>query len=445
MSAKPSILPAILVGLLFAAGIAWYYRHAHASDLAGLYLAARLAGAGQIEHLYERSAQFFNIVDTGIWLDFAREAGIAPRGFTPYVYPPLWAALFAPAAEALSFRAYFVAANLVNALAITATVLIAAWRWCPALLRPLPFAGVLVAVAWARPTVDLLVLGQPQAITVLLVLVAMVASQERRPVLAGAALALAAAVKVVPGVLAIYWLTTRRRDCALWFAGFLAALALVSVALAGWPAHLAFLESVSEIGRSLVMAHNNQGLAAFIGHFEVPRAEMFEWRPFPLGAPVRAALIAGAALVLGAAITAGRRAPDGRADAAAMLAILLAATVAAPLAWTHYYVLLVIPCIVLAGTGHRAVPLAVLALTSVFLAGIATRAVREGASTLLLWPELAAGVLTLGALLALVFARARPLRTKGRTMTPEAAAPHAAAPASSLRMRSYPSTMRSRV
>jgi hypothetical protein len=239
--------------------------------------------------------------------------------------------------------------------------------------------------------------GNVQPFVILAVVIAMIASQRGRPALAGLILALATAVKILPGVLAIYWLFSRRRDCFAWFVAGMIVFASASLVLAGVGPNIAFLKNVHALSGVLVPSWFNEGLPTFLYGFvgEIDLGASLRLVPVPawISAMTCAATLGGLAVILLGA----RRARDlPAADAAGMAASFLLVTIASPMAWTEYYVFLAVPAVIWGGlTAGRAgwiLPVAVAVLAS-FVAKLALEAlVRIGAPRFLVESELIAAV-----------------------------------------------------
>ena len=145
----------------------------------------------------------------------------------PFMYPPPCAIFLAPV-SLLGQTGVVVFGVLVNAAAWTACIILAvrlvtgAWRGQHVLLYLVP--SVVIAVyAWSN-----FHLGQPSLILLALMLGAFVALQANRGILAGALIALAAAIKAFP-VIAIVYLVYRRYWTAA--ASLVASIVLLFIVL----------------------------------------------------------------------------------------------------------------------------------------------------------------------------------------------------------------------
>jgi alpha-1,2-mannosyltransferase len=187
--------------------------------------------------------------------------------------------------------------------------------------------------------------GQTTSLILLLVAGAWTAARRVAPRTEGALLALASTVKIpVLALVALAGLQRRWRSL-LAFALAMAAIVSLSFLLFGAGPHRAYLAGLAEHAGTVMPGHNNQSLAAAAQRL-LADAPVNDWTPRPLSPPVRRATLVGT-LVLTAVFAWGtlakrRSADDDGLDAAGALALGL---LALPVAWDHYFLLLV-PAIV---------------------------------------------------------------------------------------------------
>ena len=150
-----------------------------------------------------------------------------------------------------------------------------------------------------------------------------------------------------PLALFLVYLLLRRRVAAAWtMAAVGAAVVAVSVMLYGIDLHRYWLtEFVIGHGGSPIGAYNVQSVNGFLAHL-LTRGHLRDWYPIPMGAGFRAAsLTLTAAIVLGPALVCWRagRPRSQQAWYAELSLMLTLAVVIAPISWSHYYLLLLIP------------------------------------------------------------------------------------------------------
>jgi hypothetical protein len=206
----------VFVVTVIALGVARFFMNRNAladgdvgGDFRGFYHAGDLVRAGQSAHLYDR-------------LDEIMRGG---RVETPFMHPPIVAALFAP----LAMLPYAVALAVFSALSI------ALWFWaCAILARELRGASAareLGMVLRFAPVAYSLAYGQMTALLAVPLAAFVVSLRRERDVLAGACLGVLAIKPQMIAGLAVYLLVQRRFRALLSAAGASALVSLSSFAL----------------------------------------------------------------------------------------------------------------------------------------------------------------------------------------------------------------------
>lgn len=315
-----------------------------APDLSAIYFAARFYGLGLMDQVYASPARFFGTDDAPRWVAEVAALGHGDAQVYPYIYPPLWAALFAPVAVRTDPVDFFAAAWAVQIAMMAASVWLA-WR----LMRP----GTSFA-AWSALSVLLLATSiisfhalfhsQPQITVAFLCLLAFERLAAGRPLAAGAALGLAAALKLTPILLALIFLAERQYRAALTALAVAAGLALVSLIVAGPELHWVFIEKLRVVSQQLIVWDFNYSLRAVfwqVGQIAtgtpMPPPEPAE--PLVVFAPAWVGLVAWAVLLAGGAvlIRTTRHLPPPERLRRRTLAGFLLITLCSPLSWTHQY------------------------------------------------------------------------------------------------------------
>jgi len=208
---------------------------------------------------------------------------------------------------------------------------------------------------------------------------------------AGALLSIACLVKFPPLALMPLDALRGRRRAAFACAGGLLAAGAVSLAAFGPDLHRTYASEIAAQAGTVITGHNNQSLAAIATRLGDGGATN-DWTPRPLS-PAPKALAWAATVALLALVAAGLYAPRHR-DRATLeaTAVLAWATVALPIAWDHYVLMLVPGLIALAAhlaassDRRRAAWLAAAALAYALLALPTPRAAIEAGSSAG-WPE----------------------------------------------------------
>lgn len=168
---------------------------------------------------------------------------------------------------------------------------------------------------------------------------------------AGALLAAAAILKPPLVLFLPYLLLRRRYAAAAVMAGCGAAALLLSVSLFGMDLHrFWFRQFVVAHGSEALGAYNVQSAGGFAAHL-LTRGHLHDWYPLAMGAAfhrLRTALVL-AVVACAAGVCWRSGVPRSRAAWDAELSLVLTvAILAAPIAWTHYYLLLLVPIAALA-------------------------------------------------------------------------------------------------
>lgn len=262
----------------------------------------------------------------------------------PYVYAPIWAALFAPVATTVGPIAFFDGVLIVHAIALIGSI------WLTARLFSLSVTTT--AAVWlacgatlilVKPFYLALSLNQPHILVTFLILLGFERYLKGHSVTAGFILALATALKLSPLVFGLIFLMDRNWKAAgAMAAGGLGLLAL-SIALTGVDLHLAFLEQLGRVGDHVVITPINHSFdAVAIRISDILTGELLDmtgddlhiastqtiWRTISL---VCLILAIGMIWVKWAKLPKDTRIPR------AVLALWAASTLFAPLAWTHYF------------------------------------------------------------------------------------------------------------
>jgi len=364
--------------MLFTVVLAVLYRNSPGTDLTSSYLGCRLFVNGQTDHLYSQDSVSYNLVTDPVWEQAAAGRGFARHAYLPpYVQTPLWGFALQPVCRQLSWPAFNKLFVLAVAMCFGALIWLTVWRWAPRLRHPVGMAAVCVLFLASDTVRYSMQLTQTHMICILMALAAVVLARSGRPVWAGVLLAIAAAIKITPGLLLIYWLMTRQTKAAISFVVSSLALLAITLLVTGPQVVVAYLHSMSKISKILLVAYNNQSFAAWAAGGSYPAAELRVWHSFVLPPWIR---IASLLLLLASAVAGGyldrqlaRRYPTARPYGA--LFTLIGATLFTPIAWSHYFVILLVPLVLLADEllhrrSYLLVALTVLLLSLTLYAGV---------------------------------------------------------------------------
>lgn len=343
----------VLIAAVFVISVTMLHGGIWKIDTTAIYYAARSWGAGMPELLYPDGALTIFVEPPAEWRAWADAEGWGEDAFfTPYLYPPLWAALLAPVATHVSAMAFFNGALLISALA-TAWMVWLSWSASrPARIAPPLFALLGFAMALASAAGYLTFwLGQVQPLVAAVTLAAALALMNGRDVTAGGLLALAAAAKLSPALLVILFVMERRWRALAAFAVVGAALGLASLALAGWPLHAQLLAKLGEIDAHVLLSRILVSLELVLFQLDAMirgtafwsmQAPHLEVQPGWIFWAVNAVLVGGSLLIWGLT----RRVAPRRRIWARFYALTLLTLLCNPLGWMHY---LLLPLVLMPG------------------------------------------------------------------------------------------------
>lgn len=248
----------------------WRFWGSHSPDLLATWLAGHFYGQGALDQVYPGDTRLFTMLPPDRWWPYLQTQGWDKSVF-PFVYPPLWAALASVITPFVSMEGFRLGASLINP-ALMALMVVLAGRAMGQRDRALfIFTAVGLAIMWLTlPGGVALEQNQPQVLVSFLLVLAIERDRAGAHTTAGAALAFAAAIKLYPALIALLWLASGRNRSTLSFVIAGALLAGLSVALAGWPLHSAFLHQISVIKDSVLLTAFTYGLDPTLAQIFAP-------------------------------------------------------------------------------------------------------------------------------------------------------------------------------
>ena len=261
MSTKLDHILGLAILILWAAVTAYRHWDFWGVDMSALYWAGHFFALGEFDQIYVSTSDFFWKDPPGKWLELAQLYQAPKNAVAPYIYPPIVAAAVAPFTQMLSPQGFFNMFQILNAAAITWAVW-ASWRmWGPTRIKFTVWVLVsIVLLQLSMPATLALSLNQPQIIVGAITLAAFTALARNHQISAGAWLALAAAIKLGPASLAILFLMQRSWTALASFAIVGAALAGLSIALAGLDMHWLLLEKVGDVNGKVLISRINYSI-----------------------------------------------------------------------------------------------------------------------------------------------------------------------------------------
>jgi len=228
------------------------FRLGGSADFLALWNAGIAMATGHLSDVYPSTIPPFDMLPPEAWEQAPYMFGAQSKIY-PFLYPPLWAWVMGQMTLLGNFAAVDRIAGMVNALLVPAMVLLAHRIAAPRMKR---WLFLLIGMAFVLlPPVGIVALqqNQSQILVSFLTVLAIERALKGNQVTAGAALALAAAIKVYPVLLAVLFIASGRHRAAISFAVVGGALAAVSVGVAGWPLHATFLNLLSSISHSVLL------------------------------------------------------------------------------------------------------------------------------------------------------------------------------------------------
>lgn len=312
-----------------------------AVDFAALYMAGFFFAAGDLTQIYAAPPEVISTTMPEVWTALLTEIGHGDKQTYAFIYPPWVAALVAPVTVLDPQSAMNALAALNAALLLGSAAL--AWR---VMGRPLPLwlwmaisAGMLVT---GLPAQSAMTLGQAQILVTFLTLLSFERLTQGREIQAGAALALAAALKLTPAAFVLVFVAGRNRTAFKSFCATGAALAAISLTLFGWDPHAIYLDRLATINDQLIIAFFAFSVenflyetwAALTGiaplHTEI---EYHFAKPGWVGLTAKAGFLAA---VITLWFQTAWLSPDRR-RITLILGLALAIPLFGPLGWAHYY------------------------------------------------------------------------------------------------------------
>ena len=319
-------------------------RSVDGDDLSASYIGCRLLASENAGHLYAHDPVDFSDPGTdAAWTSTAEQAQFDGT-LHPYVQTPLWAIGLRPLCTRLDFPWFKRVFAAIAMVCFAGSIWLIALCWAPSLLNPVGMTITVVLLWFSVPFQYAMVLMQTHVVFFAMTIGALILAEQRRPGWAGLLLAGAAAVKLTPGVLVVYWLMTKRWKAAVSTVVWSVVIGGVTLLLAGRELTSTYVAEIHRISQVLLLAMNNQSLAAWWMGWFYPAAIATHNTIQPLPVFLR---LTSVALMVGVTALGGWS--DRRGEGAAMGSMigLIAATVFAPIAWTHYAIVLLAPLMML--------------------------------------------------------------------------------------------------
>lgn len=319
-----------------------------ANDLSPLYVAACLMADGKAASLYDHHPYLFNIVPPGAFKEVAAQCGLTGT-ITPYVHLPLFAVLARPILS-FPFPVTTTILLVVNVAAIVLSLFLilrltnhtSGLRW---------LCGAIIALSFCYPLRYGLRLGQTTPLVFLGITSLYYLNRYGHQKLSGLLLGWIISLKITPILFLCYFLIKKRWSVAISTVITLLAIVMASVILAGWESNLAFLNNIMRLSTLSLASWNNQSIDGVMLRWATGARHLYDWHLLALPGALKAVKYAVLACVgllwLGALLKARNRESD-RGNLLAFSLTIIISVMFAPIAWSHYLLFLLFPCLVLA-------------------------------------------------------------------------------------------------
>ena len=321
-----------------------YNWNAPADDFASTYVAAQLLREGKGASLYEYDPYQFDKVPPGAFAETAQQVG-----FTGYLHPYVHVPLAALVVRPLLVIPYTTAARVMLAVNVCSLLLSlyllvrmtarhAKLRWfCLAAVAMLYFYPLRYGL-WLGQTTPLVLLG----VTALYCLAA--AGHHKT---AGIILGGVISLKIAPLLLLFYFLLRRKWLLAMSCAVSMLLIGLCSLMLAGGEGNLAFLKNIVRISGLSLASWNNVSLDGFLLRWVCDASYIFSWQvlELPAGMKIVKWLAVCGLLVLWFSLL--RKPGEREGDHLGFSFTLVLVVIIPAISWSHYFLLLVIPYLLL--------------------------------------------------------------------------------------------------
>ena len=312
------------------------------TDFSSYYTAGTLVRTGHAADLYSVAPGDAILGDAtaGAWRAAGDAAGIARQHY--YIYPPLFAVLFAP----LSLLSFGAAMNLWMgldlALLVVFLLLYATYRGAD---LSWPEAAFMISACLFEflPLIWAMAIGQTSLIVLVLLTGTLLAWRRGSDVTAGLLLGLAIALKLTPALLAVFFLWRGRRRIAWISAGVFLAAQAVSVAAIGWEPHRRFFLDVVPMMSGGTCYFLNQSIGSFFNRMVTDGDVRQVAIVSSTGARLLTLLASLALIAVSAPFLRRERADVHGGEEIQYGVVVLLTLVLSPISWTHHYLIALLP------------------------------------------------------------------------------------------------------
>ncbi len=338
-------------------------------DLASGYFACQLIHSGKTSEIYSHDPEQFHIMDNKDWSAAAKLQNYPSKRLHPYVQIPFWAASLQPLCSNLNYPAFrtlflFIISSCFGIFSLMCFKL--AQKGQASKESLIIFALVSIWFCASYPVRYSLYLAQTHIIIITATLAALILAARQREKSAGLLLAFAATIKITPIFLAIYWIFSRQTKAAIWALIGIIGIAIISILQTGIDTNIAYLAEIKRISNTLIVAWNNESFPATVmrSRYGIEDILGFTILPMPIWLKLISTIIPIALI-----ISSTRLNNNGTPEAVIYSILLLSITAFSPIAWSHYYFILLLPVLWIVTNLWRT-PWAVVLVSAVMLSSM---------------------------------------------------------------------------
>ncbi|MEM0976034.1 MAG: glycosyltransferase family 87 protein [Pseudomonadota bacterium] len=315
-------------------------------DLAAYVMAGHIFAEGRFDAIYPSVEAARELAPPDYWSNSANLLGRDKPALSPFIYPPLWAAVMGALHPVTTYGALKV---IFSGLVTTALIFTAEFTRRLVAPEVSPLASIWSAGVFIPcTTIGVITLNelQAQAFVAVFTVGAFAFSASRRPAIAGTLLALAASLKLFPALFVLFWIARGSWKEAAYFTAVGATLGCLSIAAGGWDMTYTFLLVTSELSSISVTVVTSLGLTPVLSILEHPDVlqAAFNGTGNPLSAlrntaPLWVSLFTKGILIvgLGVLVWLSRHATRFDFHTQILPTALFLVPLTLPLAWTHSY------------------------------------------------------------------------------------------------------------
>lgn len=247
-SSRDIAIAVIIAGLWVSVMLMAYWNYSP-PDMAALYFAGYFFDIGRYDLVYAAPEFLFGNEMHAAWFGAFDEIGYKGKIAYPFVYPPIWAALFSVFPPNLDASLFFRLTYIIQIPLIPISIFLA-WRTIGRVI-PLTFI-MLIALnfMWATVFSAVTIPNSQPAIFITFLLILWLDQWKRGNHKAAiVALALASAIKIYPAAFILIYLVNKQYRLLAWYTLLMLFIVAVSFALAGDDLHWIFLEQIRRISK----------------------------------------------------------------------------------------------------------------------------------------------------------------------------------------------------